>query len=285
MDQTLAALYGTNQEETDVEKLAAAELAEKLAADDSIDMSAMSDEELEQIAQGVLTHAEEQAEVTEPAEVEAAGEEQAEVGEPTEEDFEKVSEADFLGRVMAHAFVHESREIEKQAGEIGNKMSADDLKAAGKSRTTKQKAHDVIRDVKDSKAVQGTKNVVMRTGELLAGGEKPLLSGAGARRPGNFLKLHPKGSHYRGEQLKSLGVRGAAAVGAAGLGALAYKKMKKQSSAVDTLATMRAEEILEAGSYTAPEIGNEDQYDVLASAVETRAIELLGENGYEISEE
>jgi hypothetical protein len=263
MDPTLAEIYGTNQtDEADVEKLAAAELAAELTDDGDADIEGLTEEQLEEVAAEVMASGDE-------------NEEEAAVEEPAEEMQEKVAEADHLGRVMAHAFVQESREIEKEAG----------IKDLAKKGLDAAKTHGgkVLAKVKE---IGGkAKGHAKRYGELMAGGEKPL---AGGKRPGNALKLHAKGSHYRSEQLKSLGARAgtAAAVGAAG-GAAAYKR--KHSSALDTLVQQRALEILAAnGVEIEPEETEKtsaaDKYDVLADVVEQRAQELLVANGYEFQE-
>jgi hypothetical protein len=152
MDERLAEIYHTNQDEGDVEKLAQAELAEKLAADGEIDPAAMSDEEAEELAKQVLADedGDDQAAVEEPEEEEPAkaaqGEEEEEGQEKVSEAKEKLAEADYLGRVMAHAYAQELRNIgaaeqEKTAGrfeaikggakEVGGKVGAH-LKAHGK---------------------------------------------------------------------------------------------------------------------------------------------------------
>lgn len=122
MDPKLAAVYGTAPvNETDVEALATAELASKLAAADELDVSGMSDEEAESLAASLLDSAEGAAEDEAPAEQEEApaaeeapAEEQEEktAGDEVTAEQEKIAEADYLGRVMAHAYVAERREIE-----------------------------------------------------------------------------------------------------------------------------------------------------------------------------
>src|SRR5687767_1800821 len=107
MDPKLAEVYKTNQpDEADVEALATAALAEKLASADEVDVSGLSDEEAEalasQILEGEKPAEEPQAEGDKPeGEEKTAGEEPAEGEELTPEQ-EKIAEADYLGRVMAH---------------------------------------------------------------------------------------------------------------------------------------------------------------------------------------
>jgi uncharacterized protein with gpF-like domain len=105
MDPKLAEIYGTGKTaEADIEKLAAAELAEKLSASEEIDVNALTDEDVEALATEVLA-------------AEQGGEGAQETAGDDTEAQEKVAEADYLGRVMAHAFVQETKEIEKKAAE------------------------------------------------------------------------------------------------------------------------------------------------------------------------
>lgn len=121
MDSQLAKVYGTDQvDETDVEALATAELATKLAAADEINVEGMSDEEAEALASEILNAGtEEETPAEEPAEEVAQEQEEGEktAGEEAElsPEQEKIAEADYLGRVMAHAYHHERKEIEKSA--------------------------------------------------------------------------------------------------------------------------------------------------------------------------
>jgi hypothetical protein len=126
MDAKFAEIYGTNQpSEADVEKLAAAELAEKLAGNEEADIAEMSDEQIESLAAQVLAQQSGQ-EAEEPA-----AEDEAQ---------EKVAEADYLGRVMAHAYVNELRNIEKTAEEAAPAAEAPAAEAP-KSRFQKVKEH------------------------------------------------------------------------------------------------------------------------------------------------
>jgi hypothetical protein len=146
MDPQLAAIYGTNTDGEDIEKLAAADLAEKLAADDEAEVE-YTDEQINELARAALggEEGEEEAAVEEPESEEAEEqeasedeEEGAEVKEPeeaektsaAEEAKEKIAEADYLGRVMAHAYTNELRKI---ASEQGTEKTAGKMRdAAGK---------------------------------------------------------------------------------------------------------------------------------------------------------
>lgn len=273
MDPQLAAIYGTNQDGEDTEKLAAAELAEKLAADGETDPAEFSDEQIQELAAAALAEAEGD-EVKEPEEDEeeeqsAQGDEEDEdavaVKEPDEKQASaelekeakaKLAEADYLGRVMAHAYVQELRSITEDDGTektAGPRMDA--FKAKAKDVAGKAKAHFGKAKAKGSET----------GGKVLA-----------------HLKTHKK---------KYVG--GAAGAAVAGGGAYAYKKHKKaaaeteeQPSALDILAARRAEAILKENGIelTEPETekqsaSNEEQ-EALANAVEARAMEMLAEAGY-----
>lgn len=107
MDEQLAAIYGTNQviEEEDQEKLAAAELLVKLAEEEGVDINSLNDEEINELMSELYTGSESTTVVPDDSQ-------------------EKVAEADFLGRVMAHAYVQEMGEIEKNAGKAGEALKA-----------------------------------------------------------------------------------------------------------------------------------------------------------------
>ncbi len=129
MDAKLAEVYGTNKpDETDVEALATAELATKLAAADQVDLEGLSDEEAESLAAQIIGSDADDTSEKEDEEKEEKSEEPQE--EETKEAQEKIAEADYLGRVMAHAYVNERREIEKEAGKMDNLKGA--ASAAGK---------------------------------------------------------------------------------------------------------------------------------------------------------
>lgn len=262
MDPRLAEIYGTNSEEQtqDTEKVAAAQLAEKLAGDESLDLDGMSEDQIEALAQEVLAQGAE--EKTEEAS------EESEETESTEEKqaSEKLAEADYLGRVMAHSYVQELRNIEKEAGAketagkvMGHvKRHASDVKEGFKDLAHMAKSpREAGRALKESIKTQGVKGTL-------------------------------KGNK---NSLKALGATGA---GATGVGMAAKKSKDKKSSAVsalDTLAAQRAIEILaENGIELTEETEAEEKTasnpaDALAAAVEARAVELLQAEGYEFESE
>jgi hypothetical protein len=141
MDPRLAEIYGTNENaESDVEKTAAAELAEKLASENETDIDGMSDDEIEALAQEVLSADEQTEETTD----------ETDEGEEKTASTEKVAEADFLGRVMAHAYVNELKSIDKEAsvektargGKVLKALKGMSKKAADEKNDKEEKKDD-----------------------------------------------------------------------------------------------------------------------------------------------
>lgn len=255
MDPRLAEIYGTN-EEADVEKVAAAELAEKLAEGEDLDLDSMTPDQVEALAQEVLSAGadEETAEeTTEEAETEE---------ETASEDSEKVAaaefeQADFLGRVMAHSFVNECKSIEKEAAYPGSYMKS----------SMKDKAKGVLSKLK---------------GKATAAKER-----AGSTAAGAAFDWGRKSGKQKAKTVgKAVGAAGAA--GLAGYGA--KKALEKKSSALDTLATERALEILKANGVELEQAEDQGEKkaaskaEILQQAVEARAIELLEAEGFKFEE-
>lgn len=129
MDEQLAAIYGTGQpvayDQEDLQKTAAAELLVKLAAEQGVDLNQFSDQEIGEMITDLYKSAQEEGappfppKKEEGAEHEAKESKEKEKGEDEEEKEKeaqaKFAEADFLGRVMAHAMVQELNNIDKQA--------------------------------------------------------------------------------------------------------------------------------------------------------------------------
>lgn len=264
MDAKLAEVYGTvATNESDVETLAAARMAEKLASADALDVSGMSDEEAEDLASQLL--GDDSAAADESTEENTEEEQTEEASENTEEEKtageeeltpaqEKIAEADHLGRVMAHAYVQERKEIEKQAGRL------DGLKGAA-AITAGQAA------AKAGKAKAGLKSGAGKVMDHMSKHKKKYIAGAA-----------------------STAVAGGAA-------AVAAKKMKKEASAeeteeisaLDRLALARASEILKENGIEPAEQEkqssiDEDKAAQLAEKVQARAQEFLVEAGYSFEE-
>ena len=276
MDPKLAEIYGTNEvTEADVEKLAAAELATKLAGDEETGTEGMTEEDLEAIAQQVLAPEQEQQEEVE--ETQAGDEAQ-----------EKVAEADYLGRVMAHSYVQELRNIEKTAGRgDGSGQEAEAVNEQVAKMNAKRAKYDKM----------GAEGPGM--GAKLE--NKARSAKAGVGKVGKYIGAGFKGGATKGQRAAAIGttVTGAAALAGGAKKVFGKGKEKKseaeeqpeQMSAVDTLVMARANEILQASGIdpaTLTKIEEQekisadetvDAREVLANTVEQRAWELLGQYG------
>jgi hypothetical protein len=268
MDAKLAEIYGTNTpDQDDVEKLAAAELAEELSGDEQVDTEGLTEEQLEAVAEEVLAAGEETKQTEETEEQEET--------EGTDEMAEKVAEADHLGRVMAHSMVHELRSIEKQASSAY---------AKGYERTFGPKGLGKV--VGHLKGLGGKAKAMGAAGAEKAkavGKAGAAKAKAGAEKAKTHVKAH--GKKYSA---------GAGAVGGAAAGAAAMKMKEKKSSALDTLVERRAMEILEASGIDPNSLEQVQQKEasaefdpkaVLAERVEQGAWELLAQYGVEPAEQ
>lgn len=253
MDPTLAKIYGTNQtsDAADVEKLAAAHMAEELANESGIDVNDLSPEQIEAMAQEVLDGVQAQGDEQDTS-ANADGNSNQE--DPDAETLAKVAEADKLGRVMAHAYHQELRSIEKSAsasqavknwaqlgGHAGGKVMSAVKSMGAKGKSVASKAGEKAKEV-------GKKGV-------------------------EHVKKH-KGAYGAG----------AAAAGGGAAGYMAGKH--KKSSALDTLAEQHALEILAANGIDPAtlelqqeKVSEADPAEVLSNAVEARAWELLSQYG------
>jgi len=269
MDEQLAQIYGTGQsyDEEDIEKTAAAELLVKLAEEEGVNLDQFSDEEIAEMLgelYGEKTAGDEKKEEHEKKETK--GEEKKE-----EEAKEKAAEADFLGRVMAHAMVQELGSIEKEAG-IKEKYEA--AKGA------------VGRGASFLKGLPGRygKNVKERFTEAHRAG-KEAVTGKGSIGGGDMSKMDRLKA--LGHAAKKVAPEAGTAAGLAGAAAVAahLHGKKKHASAVAELADQRAYEILaqsgwvaEDGSVIEPQVKEAS----VEQEVELQALRLLEENGYPV---
>jgi hypothetical protein len=117
MNSFLANLYGTGQDigtNAEVEKLAEAQVIDEQLRSEGIDVNSLSGEDILKCAYALFG---DESALVKSAQEEGEEEEEGEESEEKEESAEeKVAEADFLGRVMAHAYYQEKNLIEKQAG-------------------------------------------------------------------------------------------------------------------------------------------------------------------------
>jgi len=268
MDEQLAAIYGTGQPEAydddDLQKTAAAELLVKLAAEEGVDLDEFSDDEIAGMIDNLYkTAAEGDAPMTEEEKAKKKAAEEAAAADTSEE---KVAEADFLGKVMAHSMVQELNAIEKEAG-------------------IKERAGEIA-----GKALSGIAGAGRAVGRAGAATGKALHGAAGTvGEKASFGKL-------TGGKAKALGygLAGAGTVGTgAGIAALAGGKKKKASadeSALAKLAGERAYEMLaqagyvdEDGDIMFPQQPEEEKVaSTLDQAVDIQALRILQENGFPV---
>lgn len=260
MDPKLAEIYGTNTpDEADIEKLAAAELADQLADDGDADLDEVDEDTLEALAQEVLE-----------ANDADDGSDGADEGQM------KVAEADYLGRVMAHAYVQELRGIDKEAAKsYGPAAQREAVKrglATEKAGLREKATVGARRAAKSTeKAGRSVLGRISKAGKSVAESKAGKAVGRGAGKVGKHLKAH------RGKYALGLG-----AAGLAGAGGLVAKKLK-ESSALETLAEQHALEILAANGidpFQQEKQSGVDPYDALTATVEQRAWEMLQEAGY-----
>jgi hypothetical protein len=295
MDAFLADMYGTNEivggNAGDVEKLAQAKFLDHLIKEetglnyDQVDPSTIVKVAAEIFGANSLIKTAEDAEEAAPEEKAEEAEEKAEeaeekaeeaVEEEAKEAQEKLAEADYLGRVMAHAYVNELAAIEKNA-------SAKDT-VVGAAKKVKDWASKPAKSYERTR----THGAVNKAG----------------KRPGRFtaLKAAIKENPY---QALAGGGALATAGGGAALGINKLRKgKKKESSDLSAAVDARALELLkEAGYVEEPQIDFEEAakikaweklaeagYDVDAmmkeaqaqQTVEQRALEMLAEAGYPV---
>lgn len=274
MDEQLAQIYGTNQgtyDEEDLQKTAAAELLVKLAEEQGVDLSQFNDDEIAELITELYSGETKTAEDKKDEKKEEHEKKETPAEEKKEEAKEKAAEADFLGRVMAHAMVQELNSIEKEAAlkDVPGKVKehAGKLWERIRGGATKAKEHfetvgEGARALATGKTRGGT--AVSRKGiaKELATELKPeakVLGGAAALETARRLGKH------QGE-----------------------KRAEAESSALQTLIEKRAYEIL-AGSGWVNDQGEllpppqaEKQASALEQTVDVEALKLLEANGYPV---
>jgi hypothetical protein len=241
MNEYLAAFYGTADHSTeDQEKVAQAEMFAKLAAAEGIDLNTLNEDQVAYLWNQVFV------DKTAGKEEHGHGHGHKEKEEPKEEDkdkkaaaefaekraaSEKVAEADFLGRVMAHAYVQELSNIgeAKTAGHLSDA-------AASVGKAVKGGAEAVKGFAKHHAGDAGAAGAVKRT----AKGYGRAMTGADIRHYGDEAKKNfnyglsdSSIKNLRGEAIKkTVGAHAATAgvVGAGAAGAAAASKDKKKKA-------------------------------------------------------
>lgn len=264
MNEFLADMYNTRENigaegsSEDVEKLAEAQILSDELAAEGYDASELPTETLMKVAYQLWGE--------NSALVKAAAEDEEEDDDEDEDDGkkgfeEKVAEADFLGRVMAHSFVDEQSSMDKE-GSVASRLKD----VGGKIHTQVGRLGGRVLGKKRLKKF--TKDELKKIGPTtrrqmhgLDPSRKDLRKGVGA-------------AVAKRRAIAGYGTLGAGTAAAAGLGIAGAKAMKskKKESALDALAEERAFEMLKEAGY---DTGNH-----LEDAVDQRAMEMLSEAGY-----
>lgn len=284
MNQYLAEMYGTAgaapetaPEQESLSKIAQLELFAKVAADNGVDLTTLTPEQvtalyeevMPKLAEGDEEKEEEEDEDEEEEEKDEEKEKKAALEAAALAEFEeskiaqaKIAEAELMGQVMAHSFVRELNEIEKQAG----------AKEVASSVTKKVKSVSGYDDLKKAKEIHDNMKLLPDGG-------------------GHFVDKM-KGDRNRAA-LKGAAKAGGttAAAAAAGYGAKKAVGGKKEASAFDILAAENAVKMAEAAGYDAEQaaellnaqftlgqIGESEKVayvDDPANALHVRSLELL----------
>ena len=168
MNELLAQAYGTYENinaNSGVEKTAEAALMEelqKVANAEGIDLNDFSDDDIMEILQEAVNGAEE-------VEKTASDETVEETAEVTEDGQEKLAEADFLGRTMAHAFYDELTAIQNGTEKTASARPSDSfLKVAADETTDEEGLAMDNYDFSDEEfATQFNEAAVARANEIL----------------------------------------------------------------------------------------------------------------------
>lgn len=279
MDQWLAKIYGTDGAADDLEKTAQSHLLQKLAEEQGIDLSGLSEDQIQELATETFG-TESIAEDTDMVDQAAVEQQMAKEAQA------KFEEADFLGRVMAHSY---TQELEKIAGarelagraagaiERGGRSVSDRLGRAGAAAGKKIG--------EGAKSLAGSR-VGKAVGHGVSSAHKAL--GRGASAAGGHLSKH-RGKYTAG-------------AGAAAAGYGAHKAMHKEASAFEKLAMEHAQALLGNAEQVAQQNpalhqaiqaqmqGQQvqpqqvEQGQQFRQALDERALEILAENGYDTDE-
>jgi hypothetical protein len=284
MNSFLAEMYGTGGADESEVKVAQYEAFAKLAADNGVDLSALSADQVSALFEETVKAASDDDDEDDTEEQARA--EHAE----KKESHAKLAEADFIGRQMAHAFTHELGQLQKEAGFFDG-VSRRVRKVTGND-TLKDKlrdAADTVRDTAERVAGDAGKKARRAAGEFLdsAGGKARTVTGVDDIAAG--IKALRK--HKKGKGAKDLGIGGAKALGTlAVLGGAGYGGVKgvqalrrrgedKTASALDELAAVEAVKAASAAGYDVDVVV--DRLDALISsgAVEETKVAYVSDFG------
>lgn len=258
MNQALAEFFGNASEvasDETMSKQAEVELFCKLAAEQGVDLNAMTDEQVEALYAGTFGTKEAESDDEKKKRLEAEAREEHEGKKEAEAKF---AEAALAGQIMAHSMWAELQEIQKEAG------------AKEDAYTGSRKALSTARDLYDSHV--GSK---LHNAKQVLGGEriKHIKGQLGdvAERAKDVVDPAHEGSTkslteaLRSERFKTHGSRAALATGAAGAtgGGLAIHKHNKNKAEAAAASTPAAEEQKAASAFNL--VAAESAYTKMAS--------------------
>lgn len=287
MHELLAQAYGTARSSEDTEKVAQVQFFAKLAADNGIDLSQVSDAEVQDLwgtFQAKLAEEEEEEgkkknpfAKKDDEKKEAAAQEFAAIKEAES----KVAEADYLGRVMAHAFAQESEKIAEIA------RSKTKSFPAGESRPGVP-----------AQSMGESKKTLLGVHPGQHGADAPSRLGRAAQSVKKYLSEHTDKAVDLAKKHPGKTLAGAAVLAAgAGAGA-AHMARKKESSALDLEAAEHAVYKAAEAGFDADEaaerlnavltLGPADSTKIAAAqdletATGIRSLELLEQAGYPVT--
>lgn len=277
MDEFLNELYGTSQiiSGDDMEKQAAAEFLVKLAEQEGVDLDTLSDAEVGSLLSEIEGNMASQAE----PEVDGAQ--------------EKLAEADFLGRAMAHAYVNELHEIEKAAArpsaEVGKEVARQAKGALGRLKEwagigkiqrglagrAKGQAETAAGEKIRQRLITGSKSQMMSEPmKKLYGQSAAIKSKAGKEMTTKGTRELVGGAGQLGKRV----VLPAAAIG--GGAALLSRGGEKKShdEEFEAIARQRALEMLEEAGYDTEKVAEAE----LSQQLDNRALQILEASGYPV---
>lgn len=277
MNELLANYYGTNGgAREELEKQAQVELFAKLAAENGIDLEQLSEEQIQTLWDSTFKTASDEDKDDKDEKKEKA---EAEF-EQKKEAAAKLAEADFLGRVMAHAYVDELNKIasgdqEKEAGVVDSARRAGwaaSSKARRGAEAVGKHLERVGKKVTD-KAMGGTEGAVEkmnpRTAKAIGAG---VYAGGTAAAGGAAYGAHKMLSKDKGKKKKASALDELAFEGAVEKAASAGFDAEEVAARVSAVITLGVEESAKIASA-----------DSLDGAVHIRSLELLEAAGYPVS--
>jgi hypothetical protein len=271
MDEFLNELYGTSQTITgdDLEKQAAAEFLVKLAEQEGVDLDTLSDAEVGSL----LT------------EIEGNVTKQASAPQTDDGAQEKLAEADFLGRAMAHAYVNELHEIEKAAGIKETTGRAYQAVKGALGRASKGAGEWTgvtgMREAQKGMNQAGgdRKKLIEGIKTLASKGDKGTqsmrsLGKAQAESAKDVKTFGGLRSAYAKQFGKRVGLPAAGLAAAGGTAAALSGEKKSFDEQFETAARERAYEMLAEAGYDVEKVAQAD--------IETRSLQMLEEAGYPV---